>query len=178
MMGQRFNWLEKNLIALALWGLVSPLHWASALAAEPARPAMVASPAPIDVALAAGGALRGEVVNGAGHPLVGTVVRVRQGQEIIATRLTGRRGEFEVTGLRGGLYLIETEQTSRHCRLWTTGAAPPAAIDRLLIVAGETLSRGQRPFREFFFNDAVLVGAVVGAAVAIPVAIQDSKSGS
>jgi hypothetical protein len=64
------------------------------------------------------------------------------------------------------------------CRIWTTAAAPPRAAKQLLIVNDHLVQRGQRPIREMFHSDPILMTAIAVAAIAIPIAIHKSRDDS
>jgi hypothetical protein len=87
-------------------------------------------------------------------------------------------GRFAVGDLQAGTYRLETSEGVCICRLWTSAAAPPAAAPSLLIVNDASVTRGQRPIRDLFHADPVLMATVVAAAIAIPIAVHKSRDDS
>lgn len=129
----------------------------------------------LDVALDDGGVLRGQVVDPQGRPLPGISVYVRQQQRQVATALTDSNGNFELGGLQGGIYQVEAAQSHATCRLWAARTAPPAAQRAAMIVAAGNTVRGQIDARRYFWP-ALIVTGVVGAAIAIPIAVNNSNN--
>ena len=150
-----------------------------------------------DVALDAGGGLRGTVVDRQGAPQPGAEVALipqkqatpgqtggpprdqgsaeseKTAKEKSLRVKTDQAGRFRFAGLTGGLYLLHTGGQARVVRAWTSGAAPPAAKESTLLVAGEGLIRGQMPLEEFFASDALVITGLVAAMIAIPIAIHN-----
>ena len=163
-------------VTLATAGMVLPLH--ALQAAEPggaARPA-AARVAVLDVALDADGVLSGVVQNAQGQPEPNTVVVIGHEQGKLAQTTTDAEGRFAFQGVRGGTYRLATGTGGIVCRVWTAEAAPPVANDGAMIVTNEALARGQYPISELFLSDPILIGLIIAAAIAIPVAIHNSKS--
>lgn len=144
----------------------------------------VASPSTVDVMLASGGVLQGYVVDAQGVPAaeVPITLTTTTGEAVVAT--SDAKGRFGFRGLEGAGYLLETEHGVVNCRAWTAAAAPPRSSATLLLVHDDQLVRGQwaappavngsvsrlkRAMTNPFF-----VATVVGAAVAIPVAIHNA----
>lgn len=132
----------------------------------------------IDVALLDGGLLVGQVVDAQGTVLKKTPVSVyRQGQEVAKTR-TDDRGYFAVRGLGGGIYQVTAAEGHGIYRLWAPGHAPPAARKGVLVVAGRDTVRGQGPLLGSLgmgLGSPLIIGAVVAASIAVPVAVHNSK---
>lgn len=130
-----------------------------------------------DVGLSAGGVLRGQVVDSLGTAKAGSTVIVVKNGQVAGTAKTDATGAFEVAGLSGGVYQIQTEQGGGNYRLWAPRTAPPAASDSALIVNSNDVMLGQdRPIMSWLSNPWVL-GGLVAAAIAIPLAL-DHDSGS
>lgn len=132
-----------------------------------------------DVALDERGVLRGLVVDAQGIPQPGATVRVvRANRETIQIK-TNQAGRFSIWIPRGGVYRIETGERQLACRVWTHGAAPPAANQGILIVShGEALRATMGP-ANIFASDRFLLGTAITGAAAIPVAIYSNRgSGS
>lgn len=129
---------------------------------------------PVDLALAPGGELRGQVLDHNGQPRAHCQVRISLGQQCVASVQTGKQGQYRVTGLRGGLHSITTNDGGTLCRFWAPGSAPPHAGDQLLLVSGETALRGNRNKRYavagMLSNPWLLIAAGT-VAIAVPVAL-------
>lgn len=147
------------------------------------------APTVIDVKLGPGGVLRGRVVDtqGTGDARVEVLVRQATGGSVKTE--TDQHGDFSVRGLRGGMYQVVVGPTGRTVRAWAPNTAPPVARDALLVVIPKNVVLGQRyagPIGRFFENakysltNPLVVGTIVGLAVAIPVIVnnRDKDSGS
>lgn len=130
----------------------------------------------LDVSMDETGGLLGAVLDTNGRPLANTVVKVT-GREWRAEAKTNKDGHFYIRGLRGGNYQFQVANATEAYRIWANKTAPPSAKPGVLIVPGDQVQRGQRPFGEIFANP-ILITAIVAAAIAIPVAVHNSKSGS
>jgi len=122
----------------------------SILAAQPraqedARPKSPNGPHIMDVELAAGGTLSGALVDSNGAPVPGSMVSIRhQGGPDTAVE-TNDRGQFQVPGLRGGVYEIHTVHGGGIVRAWAPRTAPPSALEGIVLVARRNVVRGQQP---------------------------------
>jgi hypothetical protein len=130
----------------------------------------------IDIALGTGGELRGRVLDVQGRPAVASRIVVLQDGQLVATVSSGARGAFQTLSLHGGLFQVAVGNHVYVCRGWAAGTAPPAAVDQLLVVPSGVVERGQRPISDLF-ADPLLIGLIVAAAIAIPIAVNNSKSG-
>ncbi len=129
-----------------------------------------------DVRLDAGGQLQGMVVDGQGHGLPeAQVVVSRVGDSPRQVTKTDADGRFTVGNLKGGTYCLRVSEGTSLCRVWTPGAAPPSAAHSILVVNDRLIQRGQRPIRELFVSDPILVATLVTAAIAIPIAVHKSR---
>jgi len=146
------------------------------------QPLFAAGPAPAspvtDVALRDGGLLVGQVVDEQGAAMAGVPVSLRYKDRELTTGKTSKDGTFGFKGLRGGVYQIAAAKGQGVFRVWTVGTAPPAAQEGALVVGSDDVVRGQEcrggGFRAFITNPLVIAG-VVATAVAVPVAIHNSK---
>ncbi len=131
-------------------------------------------PAVSDVELAPGGTLSGQIINSTGQSLVQQAVLAQQAnREPIATH-TDQQGRFQMSGLNAGLCQISFGEDAVACRCWSPRTAPPVAAKELLLTSGESVVRGQRPLADLFCGP-ILIGMIIGAAIAIPIAIHNSK---
>ena len=132
-----------------------------------------------DVRLDDAGQLQGMVVDGQGHGLAATRVLVsRVGDGPTRVTVTDADGRFTVGELKGGTYRLQTSEGTSVCRIWTLDAAPPRAARSVLVVNDRLVQRGQRPIRELFTSDPILVATLVAAAIAIPIAVHKSRDDS
>ena len=131
----------------------------------------------LDIALDVHGSLSGEVRNAQGQLQLDTDVVLWQGNQMLQRTRTNERGQFRFTRLRGGMYRIATPDITLACRAWTAKLAPPSARQSLLVVANMYSARGQQPINEVFCFNPFLMGTIVAAAIAIPIAVHDDGDG-
>jgi hypothetical protein len=136
------------------------------------------APAIADVALAEGGLLVGQVVDPQGAPKANLRISLQDSQnKEVATAKTDQQGAFAISGLKGGVYQVVTPQGRRVYRLWSPGMAPPSAQRGTLIVLGDELARGaaSRGGMRAFLTNPIVIGGAVATAIAVPVAIHNSR---
>lgn len=177
---RRYFWLQRSAAWISCLGMLAPQIGAATetthhsvstgKASSSANQTDDAAPIVVDVAMAAGGTFRGQVVDRQGLPLAGTTVSIRQQQSEIASAVTDADGAFAVSRLPGGVYLVVAGPASGVYRLWAPGAAPPGANDSAMLVAGGNLVRGQGGWMYWATNPWV-IGGVVAAAISIPIAV-------
>ena len=158
------------LAAVACVGIVCP---PTALAAAPPNGAK-------DVALAPGGVLVGQVVDQQGAVRAGSTVRIQQGDQEIVRTQTDKNGVFAAQGLRGGQYLIVSDDGQSICRLWAPNTAPPAASDGVVVVTGQDVVRGQYGggrWLDWVRSHPYITAGIVAAAIATPIAIAANDGG-
>jgi len=162
--------------SLLVVGLCGPQ---AAVAALPAG----RTPLVIDVALADGGLMVGQVVDAQGQALAGTDVSLCIAGRTIATAESDAKGLFAFRGLQGGVYQLTAAEGQAIYRVWATGTAPPSARQAALVVAGEDLARGQFGGMGGFGGLGALAGTgpifagMVATAVTIPVAVHNADQG-
>ncbi len=136
-----------------------------------------------DVELSDGGLLVGRLLDANGRPVANAEVSIATGEKTLATTQTDAEGVFAVSKLRGGVHEIKTADNLHVCRLWAPGTAPPRVPKSIDIVSGSDVVRGQygpppgnRMIRKakVWATNPFIVGGVVAAAVAIPVALNDN----
>lgn len=165
-------------VALACVGWLLPVPPSSAsdetLASGP-RPTLW------DVRLDEHGTLRGRLIDGALRPLAERRVALWQAGQTMAVVSTDDQGLFRVPLVRGGVYQLSVGEASATIRVWTAQAAPPAAVQQLVLMDAPPVVRGQQPLSALLLNPLV-IGLVIAAAVAIPLALHrdhhESASGS
>ena len=162
-----------NVIAasLACFGML-----ASPLAAAP-----VGGLTPSDVALHQGNLLIGQVVDAQGVSQPMATVTLTNHKSEVAEVQTDAEGKFSVAGLQGGVYRIASNGQQGIYRVWAPNTAPPAAQQGVTMVVGQDVVRGQYgntpgPFTsiaQWCADHPIMTAAVIGAAIAIPVAVAD-----
>lgn len=150
----------------------------------------------VDVVLAPGGVLRGQVQSGQAAPCGAMELVLMQVGKESARTTTDQNGMFQLSGVRGGAYAVTAGGATMDVRLWAEGTAPPAARDSLMVIArgevpqgqgsdglqgqGSDVTRGQGPGGTFWrtvTNPWVSAG-LIGAAIAVPIALNNNDSGS
>jgi hypothetical protein len=154
------------LILLAVVGICLP---EMALAASPTTP-----PAVVDVAMADGGVLHGQLVDLQGANTTGVPVSVKVKDKEVARTTTAKDGQFSVQGLRGGVYQVSAGEGQGVYRLWTANAAPPSAQKNAIVFTQGLFGGGPK----MLLANPIVVAGVVATAVAVPVAVANSKSSS
>jgi hypothetical protein len=191
-MTKKLQLRSQLLVWTAMLGVLAPTSVVGA--AEPGRvvAARKRGPAVVDAVLTDAHGLQGRVYNAQGKPLTGIdVFVVAPNGEHVRTR-TNELGDFEVNGLKGGVYQLAAGHGSQMVRAWTEGTAPPAAEKQVLLVSDPRVLAAQYEpgtFGHFLeegklmLSNPLVVGGIIAAAVAIPVAIHnadddDAPSGS
>ncbi len=96
-----------------------------------------------DVELSVAGTLTGQVVDQQGNKLANVPVTFAQNGNQVAEAITNDAGEFSVSGLAGGAYQVASINGLTHYRAWSAETAPPAASQGILLVAPQSVVRGQ-----------------------------------
>lgn len=128
----------------------------------------------LDVVLGARGTLSGELRDRQGRIRPRIPVVLWKGENVVQRVRTDTKGRFQFAGLRVGVYRVIAPDASVGCRAWTAKIAPPAARQSLLLVADDVSARGQQPLKERFVANPFVMGTVIAAAIAIPIAIHNS----
>lgn len=133
-----------------------------------------AAPMPLvrDVALDDAGRLHGRALDGSLRPQAGKKITLWRDSQPVIELTTDSQGRFAVAGLRGGVYSLRSDEAVQSYRVWAPGTAPPHAEGAAVLVAQELIVRGQRPHPIYgILKDPLLLGVIVAAAIAIPIAI-------
>lgn len=175
-----FKWCRTIIVTVACIGVVFPFSVRAQELKSNSRSrgsgAAQETRAVRDVTLGTGGTLRGTVFDAQAHRVARrSVVLTYHGKELARTE-TNDEGRFGFRGLRGGVYGLSLDGVSSVYRVWTAAAAPPHSISEVALVTGEMVQRGQRPFAELFVSDPIVMGVILAAAIAIPVAVHNSRS--
>jgi hypothetical protein len=132
------------------------------------------TPAVVDIAMADGGVLHGQLIDLRGGNAVGLPVSVKaQNKEIVRTT-TVKDGRFTVQGLRGGVYQVAAGQGQGVYRLWTAKAAPPSAQKNAIVFTQGLFGGGPK----MLLANPIVVAGVVATAIAVPVAVVNSQPSS
>jgi hypothetical protein len=157
-------------VLLATMGMCLPQV---VLAEAPAAAPAPAAPAVVDIAMADGGVLHGQLVDLQSGKVAKVPVSVRAQNQEVARTMTTNDGRFAVKGLRGGVYQVAAGQGQGVYRLWTANAAPPSAQKSALVYT----QFGGGGMKMLLANPIVVAG-VVATAIAVPVAIANSSPAS
>jgi hypothetical protein len=164
---KRFQWFSSTAAGLAALGMILPTGVLAAEGPPAAAPtAARQQQQALDVSLADGGILSGQVVDAQGTPIAGTQVKLRSMRGETATGYTDAHGQFQLRGLPGGLYEVNAAQRSATCRLWAANSGPPSAVRQVMLVAGQDVTRGQPYIKgpqggQYFGGTGAVVGGVI-----------------
>jgi hypothetical protein len=137
----------------------------------------------MDVALQDNGSLVGQVTTDQGQPLAGTPVLIMQRGKEIARVSTDQHGAFAVQDLHGGVYQVASVGQQGVFRLWAPHTAPPVARQGLAFQADRVVRAqgGASTFSKFtgwVKNHPIMIGGIIAAAIAIPLAIDNADDDS
>ena len=142
-----------------------------------------AIPLGVDVRLQAEGVLDGQLVDPQGQPIEASELLICNGRQTWLMQ-SDSAGRFQVSGLKGGTYKVQSAQQTKLVRAWVVGTAPPNAAEGLLLVRDADVVRGQRrgsygyPLAwerlKYPLANPWVFGGIVATAVAIPVAIHNA----
>ncbi len=164
---------------LAAIPLIMPGAMPSASAKEPVRSRLLsksqtAEPKLVDVELLPGNVISGVVLSAEGVPLAGTEVVVSVGRYELTRVMTDQAGEFFAEVPRGGVYVVVAGSNAMLVRAWTTAAAPPNVPNRITLSPQTTVIRAQSPGGGIDPLLGLLILGGIAAAIAIPVALNNS----
>ncbi len=162
------RFLRGAFLSFATAGMILPT---SIFAAEPA-PAPAPMPAVVDIALSDGGTLQGQLVDLQGSNVSGVPVTIKNQNRDVATTTTTADGRFAVKGMRGGVYQVAAGQGHGIYRFWSAGTAPPAAQNGAIVYT----QGGGGP--KMLLSNPIVIAGIVATAVAVPVAVANSRSSS
>jgi len=177
------TWLRYAMVALCAGVFSVPPRVMRAQDAVVAPQAAI----PSDVALGENGVLTVRAVDSTGNPASGRHVRLLAGGTEVAAVTTGTSGILQVTGLREGVHDIEVDSTTTSVRLWEQDGAPPHADSSACVVCPDECRpacppqkphRGplKRAFANYPLATTALIGAGLGAAIAIPIAVSQKPA--
>ena len=129
-----------------------------------------------DVRLTPQGTFRARLCSANGVSLPLQPVALQQAGHTLAVEQSRADGQVEFPDVAGGLYEVRVAGNLHHVRLWTSAAAPPVAIPELLVVQDPAVHRAQQPFCSLLGQEPIMIGLLIAAGIAIPIAIHDSGS--
>jgi hypothetical protein len=131
-----------------------------------------------DVELGPQGQWSGKVVNAQGFGISNLPVRLSNGHGVVANVTTDLEGQFVLSDLPTGVYLLECDRTLRLYRFWKAGTAPPRAARTSLIVSQQPIVRGVQGSRvyDWMSDHPALTYTGIAAAIAVPVVVVGSSS--
>ena len=160
-------------------GIVLPTSVAGAANPWPSGNTNIADlsrPVITDIVLGENGTARGQVVDAQGVAVPGSSVVLSRADQELARVAADGRGNFRVSGLRGGVYRISSGQGGGTFRLWAPGTAPPAAREIITVVEGGDVVRGQMPVGDYFASDRFILLTLIATAIAIPVVVYNNRT--
>ena len=166
--------VSQTAVAIACLGMLLP---PSALAAGTPGANKQAKPTVRDVALGQQGSLRGQVVSAENVPVANKKVLVVAKGKQVAVTTTDAKGRFSVEDLRAGTYAVGTESTFGIYRTWTAQTAPPSAVPAAMLVEDGRVVRGQSRMW-YWLTDPFVITAALGAAIALPIALNNRGTSS
>ena len=96
-----------------------------------------------DIRMQDGGWVMFDVLDAGGHALPHRTVTIAYQGHVVATARSNNGGQIRVSGLRSGIHLLASGQSSVPLRLWSADVAPPFATDSTAIVVSQPIVRGQ-----------------------------------
>lgn len=96
-----------------------------------------------DIELTSDGTLQGQVRTSEGQLVENAEVELRYQGTPIARTTTGARGEFFITGVRGGAHDLHVGSMASPIRLWKNGTAPEGSVEGVVVAGDENIVRGQ-----------------------------------
>ena len=167
---KKFSLLKGAAVGLACLGMALPQ---TTMAASPVAAPVAAKVQIADVSLT-NATLTGKVVNAQGQLLEGSVIKISQGNQEIATTVAGQQGEFAFRNLSTGVYQISTGQTQAAVRLWEGNAAPPTAKKNILLVNGPTTRAQFGSLPRLTTTQMIIIGGVITTAIVVPIVLNNN----
>lgn len=121
------------------------------------------------------GTMHGRLIDVEGRPVIEETLELIREGETITRAVSDANGRFQFPAVSTGVYQIHWQSSMVVCRVWDEAVAPPIAKNKVVLVDVPPLVRGQRPAREIFRNP-LFVGLFVAAAIAIPIAVHQSRT--
>jgi hypothetical protein len=164
--------IQHSLVVVALLNLILPLK---AWAGNP-LPIQEARRANADIRLRQDNSLRGQLVDVTGQPISGISVAMYAQGNLVGTAVSDTQGSFSLVTHHGGVYELRAGDQVQIVRLWHHATSPPSAKSTLQLKINAETVRGQRPIESLFCFQPWFLGVVIAAAIAIPLAVDNSDS--
>jgi len=129
------------------------------------------TPAVVDIELADGGVLHGQVVDLQKGGVAGVPVSLLAQDREVARTATTENGQFTIPGLRGGVYRVAAGKEAQGLfRIWSARTAPPAAQKKAIVYTQNCCAGGGGTLKMLLSNPIIVAG-LVATAIAVPVAL-------
>jgi len=130
-----------------------------------------------NVELSQRGEVTGRVLDVHGRPVAGTNVEVstKAGKQ---SAMTNGKGEFKLSGLKGGVCVVHVGEAHYGARLWKQGTAPPKSLKQFSVVNDPNfVVRGQDEIL-FGLSPAELLsaGILAGTTAAVIITVTDDDA--
>ncbi|MCA9166305.1 MAG: hypothetical protein KDB23_01495 [Planctomycetales bacterium] len=182
---------NKGKLQRRLASLLCAVSLAQPLIAVSAEPLPVQQvPEVTDIAISEQGRLPGRLLNELGQPVAGAELTLWKQGKLTSRCTTDKTGRFEFQVAKGGVHQLSTPHNVQVLRLWQVAAAPPVAKRDLLVVDGDVLraqgQSGQPGIGSGVYDGRLfqtltspwVFAGVIGAGIAIPIAISQHSDGS
>ena len=114
--------------------------------------------------------------------MVNTGVSVKAQDREIARATTTADGWFSVQGLHAGVYRLAANDSQGVYRFWAANTAPPSAQHSAIVYTADQAGGGAGTSRggslKMFLANPIVLAGIVATAIAVPVALAASHSGS
>lgn len=139
------------------------------------RPVAAGPPEPCDI-VAESQQISGTLMGPTGKPVPGVLVQLAPvDQSWRMTIPSGGAGEFRFPLSTGGLYQLACGTQVMTLRAWPEGTQPPSAVRSVQLTLSEDfVVRGQQPLCGWAMTEPLMIGVLVAAAIAIPLAVHSS----
>lgn len=138
----------------SLTGKVTPASAVSARTSRRAKKRIV------DVELAKGGQLTGQVINAKKTSVKKAVVSVRTAKQEVGRSLSDQSGRFSIEKVPPGTFYVVAGTGHGVYRLWKNGTAPKKALKQIKIVSDRTVVRAQNDGEVLYDADGTAFGQV------------------
>jgi hypothetical protein len=138
----------------------------------------------IDVCLATGGMLTGQIVDPRGVPRAHDQVAVFYGDQAVAKTSTDADGRFSIAGIRGGRHDVATKGGCQSIRCWTPTSAPPHAISSVLVqdngltVCGQEGEINPQRIKLLTLTALGLSVTALSLSILLPIVLDDDENAS
>lgn len=114
----------------------------------------------VDVELAKGGTLNGQVINAKKDSINKAVISVRTAKQEVGRSLSDESGSFTIQKIPTGTFYVVAGTGHGVYRLWKNGTAPKKALKQIKIVSDRTVVRAQNDGEVLYDDDGTAFGQV------------------